>query len=71
MEVLPLIPREKLLLETDGPYLTPMPFRGERNEPAYTTFVAEKMSELLHVSVTQLHELTTNNAICLFKAFKK
>lgn len=71
VEVLPLIPREKLLLETDGPYLTPMPFRGERNEPAYTKFVAEKMSELLHVSVTQLHELTTNNAICLFKAFKK
>ena len=71
VEVLPLIPHEKLLLETDGPYLTPMPFRGERNEPSYTCLVAEKMSEFLHVSVTQLHELTTNNAICLFKAFKK
>ena len=71
VEVLPLIPRDKLLLETDGPYLTPMPFRGGRNEPSYTTLVAEKMAELLHVSVTEIHDLTTNNAISLFKAFKK
>lgn len=71
VEVLPLIPREKLLLETDGPYLSPVPFRGGRNEPAYMAKVAEKMAELLHVSVTQIHELTTNNAISLFKAFKK
>jgi len=71
VEVLPLIPRDKLLLETDGPYLTPMPFRGERNEPSYTALVAEKMAELLHVSVTEIHDLTTNNAISLFKAFKK
>jgi len=71
VEVLPLIPREKLLLETDGPYLTPMPFRGERNEPLYTTFVAERMAEILEMSVTELHALTTKNAISLFKAFKK
>ena len=71
VEVLPLIPKDKLLLETDGPYLTPMPFRGERNEPSYTTLVAQKIAELLHVSVTEIHELTTNNAISLFKAFKK
>jgi TatD DNase family protein len=71
VEILPLIPREKLLLETDGPYLTPMPFRGERNEPSYTVLVAQKVAELLHVSVTELHDLTTNNAISLFKAFKK
>ena len=71
VEVLPLIPREKLLLETDGPYLTPMPFRGERNEPLYTTLVAEKMADILKMSVTELHALTTNNAISLFKAFKK
>ena len=69
--MLPLIPKDTLLLETDGPYLTPMPFRGERNEPCYTALVAQKMAELLHVSVTEIHELTTNNAISLFKAFKK
>lgn len=71
VEVLPLIPRDKLLLETDGPYLTPMPFRGKRNEPFYIALVAEKMAELLHISVTEIHDLTTKNAISLFKAFKK
>lgn len=71
VEVLPLIPRDKLLIETDGPYLTPMPHRGERNEPAYTNLVVEKMAEILKLSVTEIHELTTNNAFSLFKVFKK
>lgn len=71
VEVLPLIPKEKLLLETDAPYLTPMPYRGERNEPAYTLLVAEKMAELLNMSVTELHNLTSKNAFTLFKALEK
>lgn len=71
IEVLPLIPKEKLLLETDAPYLTPMPHRGERNEPAYTLLVAEKMAELLNMSVTELHNLTSKNAFTLFKALEK
>lgn len=71
VEVLPLIPRDKLLIETDGPYLTPMPHRGERNEPAYTNLVVKKMAEILNMSVTEIHELTTNNAFLLFKVFKK
>lgn len=71
VEVLPLIPREKLLLETDGPYLTPMPYRGERNEPVYTALVAQKMAEVLGVSVTEIHDLTTKNAMRLFKVFNK
>ena len=71
IEVLPLIPKDKLLLETDAPYLTPMPYRGERNEPAYTLLVAQKMSELLNISVTELHNLTSKNAFTLFKALEK
>ena len=71
VEILPKIPKDKLLIETDAPYLTPHPYRGVRNEPYYTIYVAQKMAELLHVSVTEIHELTTNNAISLFKAFKK
>lgn len=71
VEVLSLIPQNKLLLETDGPYLTPMPYRGERNEPFYTTLVAQKMAEILHLSVTEIHALTTKNAFELFKAMKK
>lgn len=71
LEVLPLIPKDKLLIETDGPYLTPMPHRGERNEPAYTNFVAKKMAELLNMSVTEIHDLTTKNAFSLFKVLEK
>jgi len=66
VNILPKIPKEKLLIETDGPYLTPMPHRGERNEPLYTTFVAGKMSELLNVSLENIEKLTTENAQKLF-----
>jgi TatD DNase family protein len=66
VNVLPKIPQEKLLIETDGPYLTPTPHRGERNEPFYTTFVAEKISELLELPLKNVKELTTKNALKLF-----
>jgi len=66
VEVLPKIPPEKLLIETDGPYLTPHPFRGKRNEPLYTTMVSEKMAELLGKSRSEIDELTTQNARKLF-----
>ena len=67
VEVLPKIPKEKLLIETDGPYLTPHPHRGTRNEPFYTTLVAEKMSELLDEGIEDIISLTTLNANRLFK----
>jgi TatD DNase family protein len=66
LHVLPKIPHEKLLIETDGPYLTPTPHRGERNEPLYTTFVAKKMSELLEISLQDIEKITTENALRLF-----
>lgn len=66
IHVLPKIPLEKIVIETDGPYLTPTPHRGERNEPLYTTFVAKKMSELLEISVENIEKTTTKNAITLF-----
>lgn len=69
VEVLPKIPRNKLIIETDAPYLTPHPHRGKRNEPYYTVFVADKMAELLDMSRVQIEELTTTNAIRLFKEF--
>lgn len=67
--VLPKIPEDKLLLETDAPYLTPHPYRGQRNEPSYTTLVAKKMSEILEISETKVEELTTKNAQTLFGVF--
>jgi len=69
VEVLPKIPKEKLLIETDGPYLTPQPFRGKRNEPLYTIHVAQKMAQILDVDEKEIQNLTTNNAACLFKEF--
>ncbi len=69
VEVLSKVPKEKLIIETDGPYLTPHPHRGKRNEPFYTNLVAEKMAELLNMTKDEIEELTTNNAIRLFKEF--
>ncbi len=66
VNVFPQIPQEKLLIETDAPYLTPHPFRGKRNEPAYCTYVAEKMCELSGLSREQMETLTTTNVQRLF-----
>ncbi|MGE4511007.1 MAG: TatD family hydrolase, partial [Sulfurimonadaceae bacterium] len=66
LHALPKIPHEKLLIETDGPYLTPTPHRGERNEPLYTKLVAQKISELLDINLKDVKNITTQNALRLF-----
>ena len=66
VSVLPKIAYEKLIIETDGPYLTPMPHRGERNEPFYTTYVAQKMADILELPLKEIKNTTTNNALKLF-----
>lgn len=65
-DVVRRIPLDRLLLETDAPYLTPIPFRGKRNEPAHVRFVAEKIAELHNVSVEEVARQTTQNARTLF-----
>jgi len=69
VEILPKIPLEKILLETDGPYLTPHPHRGERNEPLYTTFVLNRISELLNIEKEKLENIILKNTKSLFKEF--
>ena len=60
------IPMEHILLETDAPYLAPVPYRGKRNESAYLPLVAAKVAEAKGVSVREIEEVTTNNALKLF-----
>lgn len=70
VNILPKIPKTRLVIETDGPYLTPHPHRGTRNEPAYTKLVAQKMGELLGMPTDEVIELTTVNAMSLFSHLK-
>ena len=66
-QVVRQIPLEKILIETDCPFLAPVPYRGKRNEPAYVVEVAKKIAELKNISVDEVESVTTNNAINLFK----
>lgn len=61
------VPLERLLIETDSPYLTPVPLRGQRNEPAYVRYVLEKQAEIHGVSPQELAQITTQNAKRLYR----
>src|SRR5690625_5093311 len=61
------VPFEKLLIETDAPYLAPHPLRGKRNEPAYVKYVAEEIARLRNISYEEVGRQTTANAKALFK----
>ena len=65
--VLPSVDIEKIVLETDSPYLAPVPFRGKRNEPAYISIIAAKVAELKNISLEEVQLLTSQNAAKLFK----
>lgn len=67
LDVAKFIPLDRLLIETDCPYLTPHPHRGERNEPAYVRFVAEKIAELKGISFEEVAQASLENAKKLFK----
>lgn len=61
------IPIDKLLIETDSPFLAPTPYRGKRNESSYVKLVLEEIAKIREISSNELDEITTNNAIKLFK----
>jgi TatD DNase family protein len=70
-QVIPYIGLEHLVLETDAPYLAPVPHRGKRNSPAYLPFVAERVGDLLQVPATLVAEATSAQALQLFTKIKK
>lgn len=57
---------EKILIETDCPYMTPAPFRGQRNEPKNVVYVADMISRIKNISIEEVAEITTKNAERVF-----
>ena len=66
-EYLHNLPLNRLVLETDAPYLAPVPHRGKRNEPAFMVATAQKIAEILNVTLEEIANITTNNAEKLFR----
>jgi len=64
--VIEKLPLDNIVVETDAPYLTPVPFRGKRNESAYLKYVVQKIAELKNISIEEVAEITTANANKLF-----
>ena len=65
-EVVKAVPLERVLMETDAPYLSPVPHRGQRNESAYIPLIAQKIAELREISIEEVEEVTTASAKELF-----
>jgi len=66
-EVAKIVPLDRLLIETDAPYLAPHPNRGKRNEPAYVTLVAEQIAQLRNIEYEEICQITTRNANKVFR----
>lgn len=66
-QVLPFIDKSRIVLETDSPYLAPVPHRGKRNEPAYTALVAQRLAEFWQMDIKEVDSITTKNAMQLFR----
>ncbi len=66
-ELVPRLPLNCLVIETDAPYLTPHPYRGKRNEPAYVALVAERLAELRGLSIDELSPQVNDNTLRLFR----
>ena len=67
VEVVKSIPLEKIILETDSPFLTPQEVRGEKNEPKNIKYIAQKLAEIINISFEEVCQKTTENAEKLFK----
>ncbi len=70
-EIVKQVPLERILVETDAPFLAPPPYRGKRNEPAYVVHIAEKLAEIFETTPEKIAAQTTDNFFRLFKKAKK
>ena len=66
-DVVKYVPMDRFMIETDSPYITPVPYRGKRNEPSYVKYVAEKIAELKGISIEEVIEMTTKTAKEMFR----
>ena len=66
-EIVKRLPLESLLIETDAPFLAPVPFRGKRNEPSFVRYTAQKVAEIKKVSFEKFAEITTENALRIYR----
>lgn len=65
-ESVALAPMDRILLETDAPFLSPVPYRGKRNEPSYIPIIAEAIAQIKNTSIEEIARITTENALRLF-----
>ena len=66
LDVVKFLPLDKILIETDSPYLTPVPFRGKPNRPEYVIYVAQKIAEIKNIDIADVLDITSKNAINFF-----
>ena len=66
-QIVKALPLDKLVIETDAPYLAPTPFRGKRNESSYVKYIAEKIAYVKEISLEEVAEITSRNALTVFK----
>jgi TatD DNase family protein len=70
-DVAAFVPMERMLIETDSPYLTPAPHRGKTNNPSYVPFVAQQIAQIRGLSVEEVARITSDNFDRLFSAVSK
>lgn len=66
-EVAATVPLDSMLIETDGPFLSPVPYRGKRNDPVYLLYTAEKIAQLKNISIDEVAKQTSQNCLSLFR----
>ena len=69
IDVVKYVPLDRILVETDAPYLAPTPFRGKRNEPSFVKHTLKKIGEIKNKNVEDMAQITTNNFFNLFSNF--